>query len=242
MREAACFAIAASLCAMAVPAGARGEPDVVRDSYVPTGSLVSQRLKPVTGEDRDRFFDTLASCVVQRAPARADFFLRQSDDFGSSESIGDFIDFLPLASCAGRIASPFAAAVKATVDTRSLRNWLSEKAYLAANREYRAPTGEVGVAERAYFTREALLQAQGLGVFSDCIVKQDAQAADALVRTERGSPEERAAAKALVPAMSRCLTTAQSFKLNQQIIRGLAAQGLWQRYEAPKLSAYRAGK
>jgi hypothetical protein len=208
---------------------------------IPTGSRIGRDPEEIKGRQLDRFFDDMARCVVSRAPAKADYFLRMRDDFGIADEIGDATKFLPLSTCVAESAQESAVESQARFSPRSLRNWLSEKSYLAQNKVFVPVAADAApVPERTYFSRGGLMQGQAYGVFSDCIVHEDAQAADSLVRTARGSQDEHQAAQRLVPAMSACLTEGQTLTLNEMIVRGLAAQGLWQRYEAPKPAQYKA--
>ncbi len=231
------FACAVGAIAGAASADDRGPLKPV----VPTGSRIAREAEEIKGRRLNQFFDNMARCVVNRAPAKADYFLRMSDDFGMSDAVGDVTEFLPLVSCVGDSADVASLGTQARFTPMALRNWLSEKAYLEQHKQFTAVAADAPpVPERSYYSRAGVMKGQAYGIFSDCIVKEDALAADALVRTQRGSPDERAAAAALVPAMSACLPDGQTLTLDQQIIRGLAAQGLWQRYEAPKPVQYKA--
>lgn len=234
---AAAVAGAAMCCPM--PASAKDVSPL--KPLVPTGSLLARPPEEMKGERLDKFFDDMAKCVVSRSAAKADFFLRMSDDFGISDEIGDVTKFLPLSSCVADSADYGAVESQARFTPMALRNWLSEKSYLTQNKAFvPVPADAAPPPERMYFSRAGVMAGQAYGIFSDCIVRENARAADELIRTKRGSLEERVAAKALVPAMSACLTAGQTLTLNQNIVRGLAAQGLWQRYEAPKPAQYKA--
>lgn len=224
-----------------VPAQGEPKPAPKMDPYVPTGSMLKQKPTQLEGDRLNRYFDDMAKCVVRKAPERADYFMRMSDDYGMAEQVSDVVKFLPLPTCVGEASGENSINSVARFTPTALRNWLSEKLYLAAHRSFTPFDPAVAVPERVYFSRTATLRAQGLGAFSDCLVQQDAAGADALIRTQRGSAEENAAARALVPAMSQCLTSDQTLSLTQELIRGLAAQGLWQRYQAPKAASYKAG-
>lgn len=88
-------------------------------------------------------------------------------------------------------------------------------------------------APRKYVTSGgALPTAKSLGTFSDCIAAQDPRGADRLLRTGSGTEAERAAATAMVPALSACIVEGQQLQLTMINIRSFAADGMWQRFVA----------
>jgi len=230
-----CVAYAAS--ATAASAQETRKPEL--DGYTPIGSHIEQDPTHLKGNDLHSFFDEMATCVVRRSADRADYFLRMSDDFGISDEIGSVTKFLPLPTCVGKAAGFNSVQSMARFTPRALRNWLSEKAYLASRDSFTPFDTEAQLVPRTYFSRGGLMRAQTFGAFADCMVAADAQKADALVRTGRGTPAEHSAAAALAPAMGACIPAGATFKLDPDTVRGLAAQGLWQRYEAPKPARYK---
>ena len=62
-----------------------------------------------------------------------------------------------------------------------------------------------------------------LSEFGQCVVRNDPQAAYALLQTSVVTPEEERAFAAIKPAMAACLTADTTIKLNKKLVRGLVA-------------------
>ena len=67
----------------------------------------------------------------------------------------------------------------------------------------------------------------GMRMLGDCMVRANPQGALALVRTDRGSAAEAAAAGALSGNLAACLPAGQSFKLKRQDLRLVVAEPLY---------------
>lgn len=118
----------------------------------------------------------------------------------------------------------------------ALRNLVMEQAYLAKNQA--APKlslnekGEPALAPARVFASagDLLPQAVAYAQLADCTAANGSELADRLLRTPAGLPAEKEAAVALAPVIGQCVTQGQNIALTADIIRGLAAEGMWQRY------------
>lgn len=112
-----------------------------------------------------------------------------------------------------------------------LRALLMEEAYLDSQAApLKIVEGSSELTNRTYVSRdENLAAAQGLGNFADCVTYRDANGADAILRTEPGSAEEMAGARALGAVLGACLIQGQEIEFTAASIRAIAADGLWSR-------------
>lgn len=112
-----------------------------------------------------------------------------------------------------------------------LRALLVEEIYLEGNGPAPAISPEASMATNRQFvsTGDGLARARGLADFSDCLVYRDAVRADALLRTDPGSPDELETSRALASTLSGCLIEGQTIAFSASSIRALAADGLWAR-------------
>lgn len=235
------FSICVAMAGYALPGAALAEPKKKPDleDFVPTGSHVRQAPDKVEGRAQGRMIDALANCARSRVPSRVDYYIRNSDDLSRTSEIDNVAKYLRLPTCLGRASSFGSLGSQARFSDRNLRAWLTEEVYLKENDEF-VPLAEDATPppEREYFSVRRKDLAITLGTFADCLILRDAVGADALLRTDRGSPEERSAAHAMVPALSGCLPQGTTLSFTPKDIRTYSASGLWQRYEAAKPPSY----
>jgi hypothetical protein len=210
------------------------------DPYTPTGSNIRQTPTVIQGREKTRLLLAFSKCVQTTTPRKVDFYLRHSDGLMIGAEVGNVVEYLRLPFCMGRVAPANMIQGLMRIDPRLLRSWLAEQAYLAENPNFTpVPADALPAPERNYYAPpERLADARAVGALSDCMVANDAAGADRLVRTAWDSNEEASAAQALAPALGACMRAGQKLTLKPENIRGWAAQGLWQRYEAGKPIGY----
>ncbi|MEO7248301.1 MAG: hypothetical protein ABIW31_07565 [Novosphingobium sp.] len=207
---------------------------------VQTGSNIRVAPEKIEGARRDELISNFARCIVALSLSRTDYYLRHSDPLAADPNL-DPVQFLPLSDCLGSAAGINSLESQGRFSHVSLRSWLTEAAYIRVNPRYAPLTVEALPApSRAYFaTGPEMQQAVAMGNFADCVTSRDSAGADAVLRTKRGSVEERAAARALAPVLGACVTAGQILTFNAATIRIYAAEGLWQRYEAAKPAKFK---
>jgi hypothetical protein len=219
-----------SVIGLASPAVAQGRVPTIEASRVPA------QVDPLGGLAVRRMNLTMAKCIVERQPEAAAEYLLKSDaieaDYGAlGYGKDDLHGRLSLNRCLVETMSDEFAEVKLVFSHAMLRSHLAEAAYLARNRgalvKQESWTEVIG--GRFVAPSDMAPLAKSRGDFSDCLVFHDPVAVDAIVRTEMGTAAERAAAKALVPTLSKCLAADSTFEVTPASIRQFAAAGLWAR-------------
>ena len=187
-----------------------------------------------------RYSKLVARCAYQRVgPQAVDRMLRASDP-RTLATTGDGIQLRRLRNTLGECMTDrfvdYNADVRMshlamTVSDTRMRALFLEEAYLAQNPAPPVVTENISeVTNRIYVSSgDELVAARGVGAFADCIVHRNAVGADAVLRTEPGSSEERSAARALAPVLSECLINGQEIGFSAGSIRAMAADGLWSR-------------
>lgn len=227
--------IHATLLAVAIAAPAAAKPD--SGGMQPEAQIGTRFLKNPTevnpreaGLERKNF----ARCVYGRIPDRVDKLLENSDPEGIEYYAADttqdrFWQQIRRDFC-GQLNSAVADTRQLTMSNTAFRSMMLEEAYLARVKEAPAlPAGATEQVDRRYMT-EGSEPARALGQFADCIAFRDTAGADALLRTMPGSEEEKAAARAMAPALGACLARGQTLSLNTSNVRAFAADGLWTRF------------
>jgi hypothetical protein len=223
---------ALSACMIALIAAGAAHAQV--DPDIEVGSKIPRRSKeadPVTaGLTRDLYRD----CTYSPNRTAMDFFLAQSDP-GSADLKAAGIngrklfDANSLRDCF--VAEGRQARVELRMRNEDFRYIMLEGAYLYAVRQLPAGYANKVPAPRTFVSKNAELgAARPLAALADCIAEQDPVGADAILRTPSGTDKERAAAKALVPALSACMVAGRQYELKAANIRAFAADGMWQRY------------
>lgn len=116
---------------------------------------------------------------------------------------------------------------------QAFRYMMLEAAYLSSFNVAPAELASRTPPKRIYVSvGEALSRAYVLGSFADCLIINDPEGADRLLRTPSGTSAEKKAATELVPSISKCLASGQQLTLTPANIRTFVADGLWQRYVA----------
>lgn len=174
-------------------------------------------------------------CVYGRIPDRVDKLLENSDPegieyYGAGESQERFWQQIGKDNFCGALNSAASDHRQLTMSNSAFRSLMLEEAYLARFKQVPAlPADATEAADRRYMT-EGATSARSLGLFADCLAFRDSAGADALLRTMPGSDEEKAAARAMAPALGACLTRGQTLSLNTANVRAFAADGLWTRF------------
>ncbi len=116
-----------------------------------------------------------------------------------------------------------------------LRAMLAEEDYLANHSEVPILPKDAGeTVSRIFSTKgEKLQSAKALADFADCVVFNDTPRTDAYLRTVPGSAEERVIARLIAPVLGKCLTRGLTLSFTPESIRGIIADGMWTRYNAP---------
>lgn len=206
-------------------------------SVAPIGSNIAKPIPPSTKREKVAMFDGFGKCVLRSHPEFVAKFVRYSDFRSVDEDamgmkIEDFLKLPSVENCLTNEMSDESSSIKMTIRRSLMRSKFAEALYLQSHEQspVLAP-GSIEPVQRKYIsTGDELGKAQGMAQFADCIVFADTQGADALLRTDPGSPKELAAARALAPILGKCLVEGQSLALTPTNIRSLAADGLWTRY------------
>ncbi|MCL6251913.1 hypothetical protein M3P36_12775 [Altererythrobacter sp. KTW20L] len=222
----------ASLAAVAMPAMAQERP------YRPTGTRIAQAQESVDPNMARRLMKVTARCVYRRNEAAALAFLRQTDAVTAGyEVLGSSSDEiegrLNLGACMGEAIALEGTQAQMGLPAQVLRASLAEESYLArhASPLVLAANAPEILTNRPIATSTGEAQARGLAAFADCVIYHAPAEADALLRTGVGSDDERAGARAMVPAISQCLAEGQEANLTSRGIREMVADGLWSRSE-----------
>lgn len=199
-----------------------------------TGSRLPTRPSEMEDTATRRMGKDFAKCTYQRNPALAERVLLASDpatvDLSRAGIEGeDLHEKFALSDCLEKAMSLNQSRVMLRFESRLLRVMFAEEAYLAFNKSpLDLPDGATElVSDRVILDDNP--RARGLGNFSDCLVYHGANEADAILRSRPGTSQEMEAVRALVPAISSCLTEGQEVALTPGNVRGLVADGLWTR-------------
>ncbi|WP_338465856.1 hypothetical protein RXV95_09745 [Novosphingobium sp. ZN18A2] len=205
------------------------------------GTRFKQKPNSLDEAQRRELVNYVALCVQKSVPQRTDWYLRNSDDKSyvkpkGSHNIGTF---LVVDYCLGDTMIGATKERGLSTSQSAMRGLLAEQAYLANRRTYIAPPPDSVVPARTFVaTGDDLPIARGLAQFEDCIAMTDPAGADALLRTKPASIDEDTAARALAPALGKCLPKGQTLSFTAQSVRSFAAEGMWQRFVAPTAPSY----
>jgi hypothetical protein len=223
--------------AVSAPAFAQLKPET------PTGSHIPVKPKAVDRERTGYIIKGFGRCIFGRNKAMAQRFLKFSDpvaiDYakvGTTEL--KLAKDLGMEECLGKQVGFDQNALGLRMTLPALRARLLEEDYLT---HYRTPPSNLPEVStvRTYVAQEAdLPKAKAVGEFSDCVVKEDFRGSDALVRTMPGGDEERAVARALAPALGKCLNVGQQLELTPSSVRTYVVDGLWMRYVGAQLPSF----
>jgi hypothetical protein len=202
---------------------------------VQTGSLIPVAPQAVEAKDAGLIKKAFARCIYNRNKKAAAVILTYSDPVSvdiKAAKISDVASTFDMSECLGKQAS----VTQNTLGFKFKREILAEETYLAGHPV--APTlapGSVEVIDRTYVSNsDNLPKARALGAFADCVVFNDVSGSDALLRTMPASASERAAARALAPALGKCLEQGIQFSMSPASIRVYVADGLWNRFSRPQ--------
>lgn len=199
------------------------------------GSRIPQKPKKLdvisTGQVRKAF----AQCLYRKSPAKVQALLDHSDPVSVDYSAANFTQKninkdLGMDDCLH--VNELQIAVSMQFSDALLRSMLAEEAYLDKfDTAPVLPEGSVEGTDRVYVsTGDALKSAQSLGYFADCVVFSDTKAADAILRTQSGSRDEKAIIRQFTPVLGACLAQGSTIELNADSLRSILADGLWMRY------------
>lgn len=200
-----------------------------------TGSLISVQPKTVDEARARAIRKGFAQCVFRVSKAKAKALLEHSDpgevDLAAAK-ITNPADDLKMSKCLGGEVGLDQLELGMRLSRPFLRDLLAEEAYLAVTPSVpQLPAAPVPPVPTTYVsTVEKLTQAKAMMAFSDCSVVNDVAHADGLLRTLPGSIEEREAARALAPALGRCLRQGQQVSLSAVSIRAFIAYAMWNRF------------
>ena len=221
-------------CSFAAATGAYAKPA----SSVEAGSMRRYAETPITAREigtpivRKRF----ATCVYGFSSTDVDAFLANQDYEGGWVKLARARRGAPaapdsvLGRCLGREGGGDDSIAHFNAPT--FRLMMAEEAYLSRFASVPSlPADAPEVLNRVPLTVGDDSGANAyLSAVADCIIYRDTPGADQLVRARAGSPEERAAAASLAGSFGACLPKDRTLRLNAQMMRSLAVEGLWARY------------
>lgn len=222
------------LLACIAPAAAFGQ----LKPEAPTGSHIPVPPEAVTAKEAGFIAKAFARCIYENNRKAAAAVLAHSDaltvDLPAAQ-ITDLNRTFHMPVCLGKQARETDSALGFKFGRQVLRRMLTEEDYLAGHLS--APTlaaGTVELIDRNYVSDgDNLRRAREVGTFADCVVFNDVAGSDALLRTVPASTGERAAARALVPALGKCLEQGAQLSMSPESIRVYVADGLWNRFSRP---------
>lgn len=222
------------LLACIAPAAAFGQ----LKPEVPTGSHIPVPPEIVAAKEAGFIAKAFARCIYESNKKAAAAILAHSDamtvDLPAAQ-ITDPSRTFHMPVCLGKQARETDIALGFKFQREVLRRMLTEETYLAGHLS--APTlaaGSVELIDRNYVSDgDNLRRAREVGRFADCVVFNDVAGSDALLRTIPASTAERAAARALVPALGKCLDQGAQLSMSPKSIRVYVADGLWNRFSRP---------
>jgi hypothetical protein len=175
---------------------------------------------PVAAADRrdltgERILADFARCAVRGAPDDARALLGTvPGDAAERQLIGKFARKRLRCLNMGRRHGP----VRFRFDGQAMRGAIAERLYLDLNRTFRPVAAAVTFDDVAGPTGYAVVR---------CAVARSPDAADALVRAARLSPEETAAGAALAPALNACARGMGRLDISGTALHGWAAEALY---------------
>jgi hypothetical protein len=222
---------AGTLAMISIPAVAQLEPEKV------TGSLVRAQPKAVDRKSAGVIRKGFVQCVYRRARPKVLAFLQHTDaetiDLAGAKITNVQRD-LRLTDCLSEEVGYNELALGASLNPKTLRDWLAEEDYLARYRTAPVVSANPQPLDASFIsTGGALDRAKSFSTFIDCAILKDLPDSDALLRTMPGSEKEYAAAAALAPALGACLIKGQDFALTPSSIRSFVAFGMWNRFARP---------
>lgn len=226
----------AALAALAALSSTQAKPS--REPMKPESQVGTRfQTKPtqVNPEEAGVVRKSFARCLYNRAPARVDKLLENSDPegieyFAAGTTAERFRSDVGIDYCL-HFESAASDARQLTMSNTAFRSAMLEEAYLARFKTAPALPEDATeiISDRRYIT-EGSTSARALGRFADCLIFHSAADADALLRTMPGSDGEKQAARAMAPALGGCLMRGQTLSLNTANVRAFAADGLWTRF------------
>lgn len=207
------------------------------ESEPDTGSRIAKDAQEMQKTKVRVLMKDVARCVYVKHP---DLVLRllQSSDAGAVDfdrlgfKEGDFLKRFSLSTCLSRSMDRGMSLAQLRLNATVLRSALAEEAYLSARRRTPGiiPEGQPETLLNRYFTSsDNSANSRAFGAFTDCVVYKAPQEADAVLRTQPGSQQEKGAVRALIPALSSCIVKDQEMTLTESGIRTIVADGLWSR-------------
>lgn len=199
-----------------------------------TGSLMAARPNGIDPKAAGVIRKHFAQCVYHTSRRKVLTMLAHSDvlsvGWGSGRIANSRVD-LQMEGCLGQQANANEDMLGLRLNAETLRDLMAEEAYL----DERSTAPQVApdappLAPALVSTGPELATAQALTSFTDCAVRHDPAAADALLRTMPGSANETAAAAALAPVLGGCLVEGQRVALKPASIRALIAFAMWSRF------------
>lgn len=200
-----------------------------------TGSHILVKTKPVDPERRGDVIRHVGQCMYRVGHNSIERFLKNSDsisiDYSAIKISPDSMDRkFGMEDCLTEEIQLTDKALVLNFSPIQVRAMLMEQDYLALHKS--APTIRTTPLPPHIFvsTGNDLARAQVIGDFADCLVAKDPAGADAIVRTNPTANAEKAAARALAPALGACVVAGQQINFTPTSVRTMAVEGLWHRY------------
>ena len=191
---------------------------------------------PPSLERQAEFMSRWAACVDREKTSGVSEFLERGDigitkpaDIGWT--VSDFRKNVFFPACVEEAGKDFRSFGTFNFDGALIRALLIEHRYLRANPDVRRWTAPDILPPRTFpILNEDDSLARSLRA-ADCMTLASPDLADKLIRTMRGSEEERIAAEALTPAFATCFVAQLSQPVEVEIappdMRRLTAESLW---------------
>lgn len=200
-----------------------------------TGSHILVKTRPVDPERRGDVIRHVGQCMYRVGHSSIERFLTNSDpmsiDYSAIKMSQDnIVRKFGIEDCLTEEIQLTDKAFVLSFSPIQVRAMLMEQDYLALNKG--APTVRTTPLPPRIFvtTGNELVRAQVIGDFADCLVAKDPPGADAIVRTNPTTKAEKAAARALAPALGACVVAGQQINFTPTSVRTMAVEGLWRRY------------
>lgn len=226
--------------AMAQPLAAESGRPERTDRVYRTGSLIPMQAEEIEAKLVRQMLKDMGRCVYSSKPKDSDKLLENSDknaiDYaGLGFGAEDFHTRFSLNKCLGRAMRDTQMTAKFRFAPQMLRTLMAEEAYLASHkRAMTLPEGsEEFMSTRRFVPSMHMVQSRSFADLADCVVFNAPAEADDVLRSVPTSNQESDAIEMLLPAIPGCLFEGQEITLTPQLVRELAADGLWSRSHYP---------
>ena len=232
---AATFALAICLATASASAQRYDGEGFSNEEDMQTGTRFTRAPETAGQTEARRLQRRVARCVYDRHDDTVDKILAHSTfdriDFSALDMDSrKLFEELNVPTCIGRAMKGNTYSMRMSIPFDTLRNLLTEEAYLDAVSEPLAiPAGAPVKLTNRYRYETMGPRAATIADLGDCIVHADAANADAMLRARPGSKDEAQAIEDLSPALSNCMGTESSPEVDASMLRKVMADGLWSR-------------